>query len=126
VASWLEDLKYLGVNAAAQDIRPADEGSYKEIFKYFTKLITGGRVMPAAALDHIFRSLSRKRIFYCYNLSRENDNPQLPPDDKQPDSAYYTWRSAVMDWVNNDGEYYGGLTRNELIAHTKTNKFMEV
>ncbi len=69
VRRWLE--AYPEAVAAAQDVRPCGAGSAKELFKYFTKLVTkvqtkGGavisRVTPPEALDVIFRAMRGRRV----------------------------------------------------------------
>lgn len=66
VNQWLKRFPDLA-SADAQDIRSADERSYKEIFKYFTKLISSKsdeRVFDEFdRLDVIFRALVGKRTY---------------------------------------------------------------
>ena len=65
VKRWLEIVP--GALPQSQDLRPADEGSFIELFKYFTKLVakdkrTGMReIVDYKRLDIIFQALRGKR-----------------------------------------------------------------
>ncbi len=58
----------------AQDQKPADDESIKELFKYFTKLTSNSSKDPMLslpALDHIFITLKGKRVFQSFGFVKE-------------------------------------------------------
>ena len=103
-AEWL--VRHPQASHKAQDIKPADEGSTKELFKYFTKL--NAHQTPATALDVIFKAMEGKRVFQPlgglrrYKVSEEVEEIQvhtyseLAPDE----NGSYEWQPAAADWVN--------------------------
>lgn len=123
---------WLGMNPdasmKAQDVRPADDASCKELFKYFTKLITpvkgkdgkDDRVIYADAMDVIFNAISGQQTFKTFGFelsdyaTQTDDTPAEVPaacgedqEDPREDPAPYatgesTWRPEVTDWVNED------------------------
>jgi len=65
---WLK--MYPQASPAAQDVRPCDIGSLRELFKYFTKLLaprpndsTSRGVAPSIALDVIFSAMKGRRVY---------------------------------------------------------------
>ena len=113
VNQWLKRFPDLA-SADAQDIRPADERSYKEIFKYFTKLITSKseeRVFDEFdRLDVIFRALVGKRTYQPFGgiklISEDIDAKlyatPLPPNFEGCQAG------LVLRWVLNDWETQTG------------------
>ncbi len=96
-----------------QDVRPADDNSVMELFKYFTKLVTGKgsedatdgkrRYIYANALNVIFNALTGQRVFQVYNVEREvglgadRELEQLPPNLEI--GQRWVWNQAATDWV---------------------------
>lgn len=77
---------------SAQDIRQADQGSLKELFKYITKLtyndpISGKKVLyPNKVLDTIFQSIHRRRTFESYNIPDViNEEDKIPSEETLED-----------------------------------------
>lgn len=81
--SHLISCQHKGVNRKGelvdiQDVRKADKGSAKEIFKYFTKIIstasteTGERKIYTNRLDVIFKAMKRKRVFQTFGFKLED------------------------------------------------------
>jgi hypothetical protein len=64
VKRWLEYFPEV-TDARAQNIRPVDgdDSSLRELFKYFTKLVANRKLMPAKALDVIFRAMRGRRVY---------------------------------------------------------------
>jgi hypothetical protein len=69
VLEWLK--RFPKANNKAQDIRPADDNSIMELFKYFTKVVSGG-VIYTKALDTIFDSMKGERLVRCYNWRKHD------------------------------------------------------
>lgn len=116
VARWLD--AHPTASPDAQDIRPCDEDSLMELFKYFTKLVvkargaSGGRaVAPVEALDVIFQAMRGRRVYQPIGFKVEID----PPDDEEADigtsgdteaakrigeRVRWLWVQQVHDWVD--------------------------
>jgi len=59
-----------------QDERMADDGSLKELFKYFTKLTTNSSKDPnitIPAINHIFEVIKGKRVFQSFGFVQKNE-----------------------------------------------------
>lgn len=75
---WIE-LDPANRYGAAQDSRPADEQSLKELFKYFTKLTTNSSKDPnitIPAINHIFETIKGKRVFQSFGFVKPK--PYVP------------------------------------------------
>ena len=64
------------VSELAQDITPADDGSVKELFKYFTKFWSKKKnqtetIIDYTAQDVIYQSISGMRIFQSFGITKE-------------------------------------------------------
>lgn len=109
-------------NRGGQDIRKADSGSIKELFKYFTKITTkgveGAEVYPIKVLDVIFTAMRGRRVYQPTNIrkhiSEEVEEIQSEKVEEVVSDGYYLWLS--QDWVNfGTGEVLSGhTTSNEL------------
>ncbi|MCF2709208.1 protein rep [Bacteroides pyogenes] len=85
VKRWLEVVP--GALPQSQDLRPANEGSYIELFKYFTKLVVKDKRTGAKEgvdykhLDIIFQTLRGKRTFQPFSglkpVSEDIDEEEL-------------------------------------------------
>jgi hypothetical protein len=115
VRRWLE--AYPEAVAAAQDVRPCGAGSAKELFKYFTKLVTkvqtkGGavisRVTPPEALDVIFRAMRGRRVWQPVGFKAPPATDEDAPigtdgDTEAPEyraRTVWTWEQGATDWVD--------------------------
>jgi plasmid rolling circle replication initiator protein Rep len=86
IEEWIERDKTR--NLAAQDERPADEASTKELFKYFTKITSNSSRDPLislAALDFIFVTLKGKRVFQSFGFVKEPKIKMQLIDEAEPD-----------------------------------------
>lgn len=94
----------------AQDIRVANDKSTVEMFKYFTKLISGkqsnsdqdnSRMIYADALDVIFNAVKGKRVFQNFGFkgSSEEDSPA---EKKTNGYAIREYKYSIerTDWVS--------------------------
>jgi hypothetical protein len=127
---WLKT--YPEANRAAQDMRPADEGSMIELFKYTTKLVTKSDIkredgkaeinIYPEALDVIFKALYKIRTFQAYggitkvpvSEDVEEIQAELFTDLDALTAEVWSWIQPISDWVSTDGEC---LTQCE--AHKK-------
>lgn len=112
VSSWLKRFKFMGISPAGQDMRPADERSFKEVFKYFTKLTTKKRFMNIEALDHIFVTLSGKRIFFTYKLKKEESVFEKKDIEE---SVTYWYDYNKYNWANYEEELFVDMTKDEVV-----------
>lgn len=111
VCDWLEIMP--GTNRGAQDVRPADERSTKELFKYFTKLISSRtssqvkRGVYVENLDWIFRAIRGRRTFQNFGFTC-NDVVSVVQEDitavkgEIDNEMFYTWQQEFTDWVSVD------------------------
>jgi hypothetical protein len=107
VARWLDH--YPAAVDRAQDIRAASKGTVAEMFKYFTKLVTKAKMMPAAALDTIFRAMKGRRVFQSVGYIIESDDDdesaiELETGTNAPtrrdESIDWEWCQSLADWVD--------------------------
>ena len=104
-----------------QDVRRADKGSYKELFKYMTKVIasTGKRMtkddkreIHTSSLDIIFNAMHRRRTLqnFGFRLPKET-NVSASDIDVEELQSILEWHQEVSDWVDvNTGELLTGYT----------------
>jgi hypothetical protein len=109
-------------DAKGQDIRPAnDDSSLLELFKYFTKLMTRQRLIPAKALDVIFRSMRGRRVYQPVGFKAPkgavDDEGELPLDQgteaitRPGEDLRWVWSQGAADWVDEStGECLSGYT----------------
>lgn len=119
-ANWLVEqwLKHFpSANKDAQDIRPADDNSVIELFKYFTKLMAKDEglfetkeryIGQFKRLDFIFRSLRGKRVFQPFGglkKASEEIEEALIQDLERPNGLDgKIWRWQEYNWVSELGE----------------------
>jgi hypothetical protein len=90
-------------NIKAQDVRKADDNSTLELFKYFTKVISGKekktRMIYADAMDIIFNSVKGKRVFqtFGFTVKSEADAEQETDNDTYA-LTEYEWCQIKADW----------------------------
>lgn len=121
IKEWLS--RYPGATRSAQDIRPANLNSMKELFKYATKLTTKDLItkendktiieVNPQALDTIFQAMYKKRIFqsmgWVKQVSEDIDevDSQIIEDVKE-DIEVWTWDQEYSNWVSSSGELLTG------------------
>lgn len=108
VKRWLEIVP--GALPQSQDLRPADEGSFIELFKYFTKLVvknerTGIReIVDYKRLDIIFQALRGLRTFQPFGglnpVTEDIDEEELEANILISADSIFKW--IMNDWVNLD------------------------
>ena len=130
--NWLLKLKY--AVRSAQDIRPADNESVMELFKYFTKVISkskskksikegvkGNSVIFADAQDIIFNAVKRKRVFQPFGFKLGDVGEAVTDDDLEIDEvvAVAEWDQDFKDWFRKD-------TGEDLTGHTPSDGFIDL
>lgn len=86
----------------AQNIRPADLNSMKELFKYATKIISKGSI-NAFALDVIYTALKNKRVIQPIGIKKfvdEDEREKVVYEKLTSDSAVWAWNDKHFDWFN--------------------------
>ena len=121
IDNWLRLNKT--ANRIAQDLKKADEGSLKELFKYFTKISTSKKADKSiylTAINTIFRDIRGIRIFQPFGIKKkkkvatiaqiadllqkrmdiEEGNPYKEPN--APNSVF-VWSPLAHNFINEDG-----------------------
>lgn len=121
MAEWMKRNKKQGkkIDRKAQDVRPVDENSLCELFKYMTKVVSktgkGHRVIFADSMDLIFNAMAGKRVMQNFGF-------KLPKiDEKESESSArgmafdtFKWQQSCADWVNPlTGELLSGYKPGE-------------
>ena len=113
VEAWCRFAHKCGLVAdpGGQDVRPATEGTAKELFKYFTKLPTSPDANTLVMMDVVMEAMKRRRIVQPCGVEVEGDaeaeevNPEdatLNAWDRVGDSVVWTWDDDLADWVDLD------------------------
>lgn len=135
-AEWL---KKNGLNSdkKGQDVRPATEGSLKELFKYASKevvKINGKKRINVYALHQINKAFAGLRIFQ--NIGGFNSNSKGETIDEEVDLKEnefnvesqsfedLTPEKAVWEWSTND--WYNAETGEALTGYTPTSKDVRI
>lgn len=107
---WLE--RNPTASNLGQDVRPANNDDLKELFKYFTKIISGKRLngerkIVARSLDVIFNAVLGRRTFQAFGFIMPK--VETPPSDEtklQADlfarESVYEWIDDLQDWIDTD------------------------
>jgi len=100
---WLEE--FPAASAAAQDVRKCTEGSETELFKYFTKLITGKgdeRVIYADAMDIIFNAVKGVRTYQPIGFRKHerelSQGEEVTMEEAKQAAAIAEWTWDEKDW----------------------------
>lgn len=120
VSEWLKRVE--NATYKAQDERKADKGSEKELFKYFSKMVTkvGGKYATLVEPnDVIFQAMRGLRVFQPIGIkkqvSEEIENLQaVEVSGITPSSEPVLWHWDRSDWVNHEtGEGLTGYIPSE-------------
>lgn len=111
---WLTDTKHLGTSYKGQDIRKADANAPKEMFKYFTKIVsTSGKEKRifVDSLHTIFKALKGTRTFQSigFKLPKEEQlkdkdfelELELEAEYQGEQEEKYIWVQQQADWASN-------------------------
>jgi hypothetical protein len=124
MANELRDLWLHHFPAASwdgQNVKPADDKSVLELFKYFTKLVTSkekeGRIISVGPLDTIFQAITGQRTFQAFNCPTTKETSDEEADELAAEleiEATYEWEQAATDWVDKStGELLTGYAPDE-------------
>lgn len=97
----------------AQDVRPADDKSVRELFKYFTKVIDGkqgdpNRVIYADALDVMFNAVKGKRVFQNFGFKAPKEqlsDEELKEVVKEAETEAEAHAVAEYEWSQDKGDW---------------------
>lgn len=131
VQKWLE--RWPQAVRRGQDIQKADNNATKELFKYFTKVVTKSKTTEGDsehkiytnALDVIFRAMIGKRVFQPLGLKKivSEDIQELQSEifDLAEDE-FNVWNWSGSDWVDAEtGECLSGYTPSEEMQNLHNN-----
>ena len=118
-ALWLEH--FPSASWDGQDVKPANDASVLELFKYFTKLVTSkekdGRIISVGPLDTIFQAITGQRTFQAFNVTttkEATDEEANELADQLEIETIYEWDQAATDWVDKStGELLTGYVPDE-------------
>jgi Replication protein len=124
LTEWLR--RFPLANVSAQDVRKGDSNSAMELFKYFTKLISGksktkkSRSIHPVSLDVIFRAIKGKRIFCAFGVTIPKIDEDLLDDEVDSlletvdSSMLYSWEQEFGDWISQEtGEVLTGYVPSD-------------
>lgn len=111
---WLK--KFPDARKLAQNIKIADEKAVKELFKYFTKLVSkySGNKTYIYALDQIFQSMRGKRVFQPLGIKKyisENieETQYMLFEELKENYTTWEWHTEFFDWIDiNSGDALTG------------------
>jgi len=91
----------------ANDVRPCDDRGGKELFKYFTKLLTNGRI-HAQSLDVILTAMQKLRVFQPVGIKKVSEEiPDIISEEytqifSDNQNQYWAYRESekFADWYN--------------------------
>ena len=121
IKQWL--VSFPDASRSAQDIKPADNNSMKELFKYFSKLITknsaGANVFNPEALDTIFRAMKGKRVFQSMGIKRVSENIEnhqvIEVKGIKPNVKVWQYDDFKSDWIDKEGNRLTGYVPSQII-----------
>ena len=126
---WLK--KNPKANRKAQDIRPADDNSITEVFKYFTKVITkskeGESTIYADAMDVIFNAIKRKRTFqnFGFKVGKVDFTEEEISEVMDELLDVCEWNQDATDWVSTEtGEMLSGYIAGDGMRELVTKKIV--
>ena len=120
IKAWLQRMGEDALDKA-QDMRPANENSLKELFKYFTKLTTkdktGKKVLfDSKRMDVIFQAMKDKRVFQPFGgvqIVAEEIEERIGEEYEHLEEGVNLWKWYKEDWINEVGECLTGYIPNE-------------
>lgn len=124
---WLKHIE--GTSTRAQDVRKADLGSMKELFKYFTKVhkfnpTSGKYEIYLKPFDRILTAMNGKRVFQPFGrikkqIAEEDIGEGLEVQQGQNKGVYFAWDEAASDWLDSDGQAFA-----EYLPDERTQQFV--
>ena len=118
IKQWVNRIE--GANIEAQDMRPADENSIYELFKYFTKIqYKGGTNLKA--LDTIFQAMRGLRTFQPMGIKKVSEDVEEIHSEiyEEIEQREATWLWCEDDWIDT-------ATGETLTGHSPTEAAKEI
>jgi len=115
IIEWLK--RYPNAKRVSQDIRPADDGSILELFKYFTKIITK-RSIYVEPLDVIFQAMKSLQVYRPFGIKKVSEEIDETVSQQIKDLAENDtlWKWIESDWVDEQsGELLTNYIPDEVI-----------
>jgi len=120
VNDWLT-YYWKGTSPKGQDYKKADENSIKEMFKYFTKMITksddGEHSFSVEPLDKIFIAMKGKRVFQPMGIKRVSEDIEkeqsVQYDGITPNYKTWQYDDKKADYVDKFGLTLSGYVPSE-------------
>lgn len=120
---WLKH--YPTAEPYLQNIRKADNNTFMELFKYYTK-ITTNKVVYIELLDVIFQAMRNKRVYQPFGIKKcvTEDIEKLQAQITDLEAAEKIWMWEESDWIEHEtGECLTGYepdeTTKKLISNIK-------
>ena len=133
LSEWLDRLPKTSYKA--QDLRQADNKSAKELFKYFTKVVTTvkdkkgevkDRKIYADAMDVIFNDIKGKRTFQNFGfkgIKVVSEDLDIEPEIERIIEEV-EWNQDVGDWIRDSGELFSGHSPSPSMVELVTKKIV--
>lgn len=109
---WLQ--RYPAAKPIAQKVKPADINTMKELFKYFTKVVTN-RTIYYPAMDVIFRAMVGFKVFQPFGIRPVNDEP-----DDLDAITLETYIDQLTWWKWKGNDWYHAGTGEALTGYNDT------
>ncbi len=126
VKEWLK--KYPGAKRKAQDIRVANDNSIKELFKYFTKIVTRTKeqnkneypvfIKPLDAINRAFYGL---RVFQPFGEVKKQSEDI---EDIQSENLEFVFDGNIWEWIQTESDWVSEF--GELLTQNNYNKKITV
>ena len=99
VAQWLKH--YPSAEPFCQKIQKADNNTFMELFKYYTK-ITTNKITYITVLDTIFQVMRNKRVYQPFGIKKDvtEDIETLQAQITDLEAAEKIWMWEDSDWVD--------------------------
>ena len=126
---WL--LMFKDASRAGQDMKPADSNSTKELFKYFTKMITeqkndsgdSVRGFHVESLDVIFTAMKGKRVFQPMGIKKVSEDVQerdnWTVESLTPQYKSWMFDDAKGDFLDRSGQTLTGFVPSPIIKQLR-------
>ncbi len=126
IHEWLK--RYPNANRKAQDLRVADDNSIKELFKYFTKIVTRSKEQTKneypifiKPLDAINRAFYGMRVFQPFGeVKKQNEDIE----DIQSENLEFAFDGNIWEWVQTESDWVSEY--GELLTENDYNKKITV
>jgi len=113
-SDWLK--QYPEAEKWCQNVKPADNNSVMELFKYFSKIVTN-KTIYVSALDTIFRAIYGMRTYQAFGIKKNvsEDIEEIQAEIyKDLENRETTWTWLENDWIDKDsGEMLTGYTPDD-------------